>query len=263
MDEWILDWLRSLGIPAVTLVGVVVVTVLVQQAWSLMRTQRLAASELVLKHRLDELNQQLTEFYLPLRERFALTHRLFRTSTVFKNEGAYENDLVVQGPKSGTALRHILVRRVFLPLNAEVESTILNKSRFRDAGDETDYTVLAQHFVLWRALEESVIQGEIEKYDGTGLLEFPAEEAEKFSAACDAVVRRREFIYEQLASLRHAGEHLFGRRRITEESRQSNVSDLGKRENIAGGKSDAESRRPTEGEDGKRRQLQLPEAHCD
>lgn len=139
------------------------------------------------------------------RERLAVTRELFRTSQKWiRGNGRYSNARIGIVSKNKNALRNIVVRRVFTPMNEEIRRIILDKQHLRHDRDDTDYRTILRHLILWSAFESALAAGEISTYDGETLLSFPADEVEKQSASCEQLLRDRQLLWQSIIKLRES-----------------------------------------------------------
>jgi hypothetical protein len=197
-----IEILKTLGLPTLTVVGIVVAAYLLKEIFGMIKATRLKAQQDVLATILAELDAQLSEFYMPLSARFRVSKLLFETTTGWQVEGKYSNDRLSIESDDPEALRNLVVRRVFLPLNREVERLLLEKGHLATPEDATSYAKILEHFILWRSLEEAVCENAIRDYEATALLQFPTEEVSKCLGQCDLLLAKRNRIRDDLLTMR-------------------------------------------------------------
>ena len=209
------DFLKELQLPVAVLVGLAIAIWVSREATRLLMASRTKLRDEALSREIAYLDDQLASFYLPLRERLVLSRTLSHTTQQWMTapDGGYDNENPVLPVRGGqaTALRKIAVRRVFLPLNRQMEQLILDNGRFRDGEDATDYAAILQHLVLWRALEEAVVDHEIESYDGAKVLPFPSQAADAFGESCSRLLERRERLRRDLFEYGDPSRHIASR----------------------------------------------------
>lgn len=138
-----------------------------------------------------QIDNQLEEFYLPLASRFKVSKNINITIQNLREKERLENEKLNIKSSNKRALRDIVVRKIFLPLNNEMERIILEKSYLSLTDDRTDYSKILTHFMLWKSLEQSIIEGDIEKYSADELLTFPSHEVETFLHIVEELIKRR------------------------------------------------------------------------
>ncbi len=200
--ESLKDVLRDIGIPSLYVFCVVVGVVILKEVYLLIRSARLKATELVQEKELRELDTRLEEFYVPLRERFQLTRLLKETTDSWMVDGRYQNKAVNIVSDDPQALRNLIVRKMFLAVNKNVEEIVLNKKHWKHTDDQTDYDGILQHFLLWKTFEDAKANGEIEDYEASHILSFPSKEIEKQKAMCDWLLSERERIRKNIKNFR-------------------------------------------------------------
>lgn len=203
-----IDLLTKLGTPLALAAALALAAYLVRQGSALIFTSRVKLREEAITSEISYIDAQLSEFYLPLRERLAILKRIFEHTQPWTGPAGYDNAVLCIESDDSQALRNIIVRRIFLPLNQEVERLILDGARYRFHEDSTDYGVLLQHFVLWRALEEAQQAGEIRSYDAHSTLHFPIEQSEAFRDAVAQLLDTRQRLRTDLLRLRSPADHL-------------------------------------------------------
>jgi len=177
----------------------IILSIIVALLWFYLReviksnvNKRTAIEEEMLRRGLNYLDQQLNQFYLPINERLSLSKLIYEKMERLQDEKKeYQNPAIGIESRDDYALRNIVVRRVYMPLNTQVERLILNKSYLKFKDDPTNYSEILAHFRLWRAFEEAMSDGEINDYEGTILLKFPSKEANHLMQACDSLLNRR------------------------------------------------------------------------
>jgi len=208
-----IEILKHLGLSALGIVAVAVFCVCAKEIWSILKTLRMQASQHVLSSLLSELDERIGNFYLPLYQRFLLTEKLFRiTQSWLNGNKEYDNSKAGIVSTNPRALRHVVVRRIFLPLNTEIERLIIQKLHFKEPDDPTDYSRLLFHYVTWRAFENATSEAEIDSYSSSELLGFPAEEAATMRRYCENLLRKRNMIRKRLIRLEDTFEQWFPNR---------------------------------------------------
>ncbi|GAB7087511.1 hypothetical protein JCM15579A_16150 [Marinifilum fragile] len=157
----------------------------------------------MLSKAIEERDKQLQDFYLPIRARLEVTKHLFNISQKWKNPETqkFDHKIIEIESKDKRALSKIVINRMFLPLNKDIEDIIINKASLRHPEDKTDYQTLLSHFILWRVFEESASENEIDSYNGASFLQFPNEEAVKFYKVCEQLINERDNLYHKLLKL--------------------------------------------------------------
>ena len=194
--------LKDLSLPAASIVFIICALVVLKYLLPLLGNLRSKAAELVLEKELEELDTRVEEFYLPLRERFILTKLIDQTSSKWIENGEYKNSALNIISNNKRALRDLVVLKMLLPLNSEIEDIILNKFHWKHPDDKTNYGLILQHYIFWRTFETSRSNGEIEKYDGSRLLTFPKEQVDSHLKMCDLLLEERERIRVKIKNFR-------------------------------------------------------------
>lgn len=185
------DALMRIGLPLGVIVFAMATIPVAKATLGFIATRRATLATEEIRRKLEYQDRQLAEFYLPLRERLRITLGLFRFFEDLQVETRYDNASLGIQSEDPLALRHIIVRRVYLPLNKEVERLILDRAGWRAPDDPTDYSVLVRHLVLWRGLEEALLGGEISDYKAHDLLAFPAGEVDHIEGVCAKLLEAR------------------------------------------------------------------------
>lgn len=197
-----IEILNNAGVPIILIIIGTVLWFYLREVIKNNINKQAAIEEEMMRRALNYLDQQLNEFYLPIKERLSLSVIIYQKMKVLKTkEGKYENSALGVESKNELALRNIVVRRVYMPLNSEAERLILDKSYLKVAHDSTNYSQILAHFRLWRAFEEATSNGEISDYNGTALLQFPSKEVETFMQVCDNLVAERNCYRERIESI--------------------------------------------------------------
>lgn len=165
------------------------------------------AQQDVLAAVLAELDTQLSDFYMPLSTRFRVSRLLFQTTSEWQIDGKYSNDRFAIKSDDDKAFRNLVVRRVFMPLNAEVERLLLEKGHLATNDDTTSYPKILEHLILWRSLEEALCDGTIDDYEAAECLQFPAEEVTKCLEHCDDLLSKRNSLRADLLRMRMVVDH--------------------------------------------------------
>lgn len=197
-----IELLKELGVPAISIILLVLVLAVLRELFLFVKGLRQKGAELVLEKELKELDARIEDFYMPLRERFQLSRLVNESSSNWQHEGRFDNAAVNIESDNDQALRNILVRRVFLPINDEIKSIILNKLHWKHPDDPTNYEDIVQHFVLWQAFESAKAEGEIADYEASHMLTFPSEEVEKQKDMCEKLFSEREQMRQELKQFR-------------------------------------------------------------
>jgi hypothetical protein len=191
--EKIFNLIRSLGITnplLILLIGCGVIILI--ELYFLIRNIRLKNLEMINEKIFSELDTRLEEFYIPLYERFQYTTLIKSTVDKWTIEGIYQNSAVNVESDDPNALRNLVVRKMFLPINADLHDIILNKMHWRDPRDKTDYKFILQHFLLWKTFENAKENKVIRNYEASHILSFPFEEVEKQRKMCVQLLEERE-----------------------------------------------------------------------
>jgi hypothetical protein len=207
-----IELLTQFGLPAAALVALAVVAWAAQQLFGLVAAQKSKLAQDVYAKALEEIDSQLEEFYLPVRERLAVTQELSLSTTLWLGkDGKYDNAQAGINSDNPRSLRNIAVRNVFMPLNKEIEQILLEKQHLRHPDDDTDYRSILRHLILWTALEKAAIDGEIEKYELEGMLKFPAEETERQHRMSQRLIDERTQLREQILRFGRTSSSIVGR----------------------------------------------------
>ncbi|MDZ7860608.1 MAG: hypothetical protein U5O15_08095 [Candidatus Krumholzibacteriota bacterium] len=197
-----IEILKQLGFSAL---GVILLTLLFlvgKEVWGIVKAKRLQSLHDTLSKMLDELDHRISEFYLPMYQRLITMESLFNVTRSWLNtKSEYHNSILNIKSSNSRALRNIVVRRFFLPLNTGIENLILNQLYHKVSTDDTDYSKLLFHYTMWRALEEAIINDEIESYSASDLLTFPAEEAEKQKRCCRELLEKQNTLRKKIIKL--------------------------------------------------------------
>ena len=198
----VINLLQELSVPTISIVVLVATLFVLKELFNLLKGYNLKIAQLVLEKELQEMDNQLEEFYLPLTERFEITKTIFTTSSKWMREGKYDNKYFNIKSDDAESLRHILVREILIPLNKEICDLILNKLHLRHQDDTTDYTLIIQHYLLWHALESSKKNKFIDDYEALGKLEFPANEIESCNTFCTKFISQRAQLRDEIKRFR-------------------------------------------------------------
>ncbi len=194
--------LKQLGISTIGILVIVILFFCGKEIWSILKAIRLQMCHHILEKMLDELDESISKFYLPIYQRLIVMENLFIITRYWNNANdEYDNTKAGIKSKNKKALRNIVVRRFFLPLNKDIESIILNQLHYKLQEDNTDYSKLLFHYIMWRTLEEATIDGEIESYSASSFLVFPSEEAEKQKQFCLELLNKQSLIREKIIRL--------------------------------------------------------------
>ena len=194
--------LKEFSLPAASIFFIICSVAVLKYLLPLLSNLRSKAAELVLEKELSEINTRIEEFYLPLRERFILTELIDKTSSTWIENGEFQNSALKIVSNNKRALREIVVLKMLIPLNSEIENIILNKFHWKHPDDKTNYALILQHYIFWRTLEKSRSNGEIEKYDGSKLLIFPKEQVDSHFKMCNFLLEEREKIRGKIKNFR-------------------------------------------------------------
>lgn len=205
MDIWVLgiinemkDILDQIGVSPKILILVYFLGFISKEIFNSIKTNRIKAAQDISAELIKELNDQLHFFYLPIIERLKITKELFELT---QNIGEpYDNDKLKIKSDDPKALREIIVNKLFIPFNKEIESIILNNLHLKHPDDKTNYFELVQHYRIWNALEESKSENLIESYDASNILKFPMEEADNCNTMCSVLHTRRNSLREKILS---------------------------------------------------------------
>ncbi len=196
------DILKELGLSPLLIFLSLIVGFVAKELWSVIIGYRTKAAQETLSQILREIETQLREFYLPLKERFLVSKSLFDTSQGWRTNGAFDNSILNIVSKDKYALRKIAVGKLFLPFNKDVERILLDKLHFRSPDDHVNYERILQHLAIWRTMEESVQEGLIERYDMASSLSFPGDEVEKYIAFCESLIVKRDELRKKILAFR-------------------------------------------------------------
>lgn len=196
-----IEYLKELGVPILLsgLIGLLVIICI--ELWNLIKIQRLKNAETVFKSIMNEMDDSLHYFYLPLKERLLVTKNIYAFSQKFVDQGIYLNSKLGIESTDPKALRNIFVRRIFVPLNTEIENLIKNHLHHKRIEDNTNYEKILEHYTLWRSLEEARIQKEIDNYEGENILEFPSEELDKILSFCNNLIEEQKKVRKKVLKL--------------------------------------------------------------
>lgn len=197
------DLLEKIGLPIFVVIVILVIGWFVRSVLSLIAEQRSKLVHEVNLKILKELDAQLEEFYLPVREYLRLTYGLKITLDSLRNEfGKYDNSKLQIESEDHKALRNIAVQKIYLPINKKLASILMEKQHYKDFNDETDYQKILQHIILWESLEEAKLKGEIVSYSAHSLLIFPSEETDKQSVICGQLIEQRDKIRNKIINFK-------------------------------------------------------------
>jgi len=200
-----IELLKQLGTPTFLLVIFLVLCFIFKEIWSAIKITRIKASQDVLQKMLEELDNQINEFYLPLRQRLDMTYRLYNVTIKWTIDNKrFDNSKINLVSEDNRALSKIVNHGMFFPLNSEAENILLTKTHLKHSEDKTDYEAMLLHFILWRAFENVVMTGEIESYDGSEFLQFPSNEALNQKKACEYIIIKRDEIRNRILNLQSA-----------------------------------------------------------
>ena len=116
-----IELLKELGVPAISIILLFLVLAVLRELFLFVKGLRQKGAELVLEKELKELDARIEDFYMPLRERFQLSRLVNESSSNWQHEGRFDNAAVNIESDNDQALRNILVRRIFLPINDEIK----------------------------------------------------------------------------------------------------------------------------------------------
>ncbi|MCK4818632.1 hypothetical protein KA005_22870 [bacterium] len=209
-----IELLKELGIPTLSVVFLIMSLAILKELLFIMKALRQKGAELVLEKELKEIDARIEEFYMPLRERFQITKLINETANDWHDEGIFQNSALNIKSDNSQALRDILVRRIFLPINNEIKNILMDKLHWKHPDDPTNYEYIIQHFILWDAFESAKSEKKIIDYEGEHLLIFPASEVDKQKDMCTRLLKERDGIRYQLKEFRP----IQPKRRISNES---------------------------------------------
>lgn len=200
---------KQLEIPSFVILIILIALYIIKEFWITIKSSRVKAAQDVLQKMLNEIDTQVSEFYMPLRQRLDVTYRLFEaTNRWIGANGRFDNSIIELESDDDRALSKIVNHRMFFPLNKEAENILLSKTHLKHANDKTDYEAMLLHYVQWSALEDAVIAGEILSYNGKEFLPFPIEEADKQRIACKDIIEKRDELRRNVLKLQNSVRHI-------------------------------------------------------
>lgn len=203
-----IDLLQKLGLP-ISLVALVFIFLVISiELWKIIKEMRLKNAEFVFNKIISELDDKINKFYLPLKVRLIISKSIFNLSQKFGEGHNYDNTVLKIKSDDIEALRNIFVRRIFLPLNQEIETLIKSEIQYKDQDDHTNYNKLLEHFMLWRALEEAYKCNEIDRFDASDFLTFPEDEVDNFYKAFDTIINRQKEIRNKVLKLQNVYNYI-------------------------------------------------------
>jgi len=195
-----IEILSQLGISVFSIFVVVIIVTLIRELWGLFKTQRMDIAQKVISKKLDLIDSQLSDFYLPLSQRLKLSKYIFNLTRNWmdKSKTRFDNRSVGIISTDERGLSKLIILRLFLPLNKELECIILNNIHLKHPNDMTDYHVLLSHLILWRTFEEAVLEEDINSYEGGEFLTFPVEEVENIHKNTQKLQEERDILYTSI-----------------------------------------------------------------
>ena len=149
---------------------------------------------------------ELKYFYLPICERFKMTKELFDKSHLIGMP--YKNESLKIKSDEPLALRDIIVNKLFIPFNKEIERVILENLHLINTEDQTNYDKIVLHFRIWNALEESKGEKLINDYEASELLKFPTDEVESCKKMCSILINKRDELRKKILTYRSINKSL-------------------------------------------------------
>jgi|GEM_PF-3096230 len=204
-----IELLKQIGVPSLAIILIFAAVYVLKELWANMKITRIKVSQDVLQKILEELDTQINEFYLPLRQRLEITFSLFESTKDWTiNNERFDNGILEIKSEDNRALAKIVNHRMFFPLNKEAEDILLTKTHLKHDEDKTDYNKLLLHFLKWRAFEEAVIDNDIESYNGASFLPFPSEETINQRNATEFILTKRDEIRSRILKLQSATNNI-------------------------------------------------------
>lgn len=208
-----IDLLRQLGIPAVSIIVIAALSVILKELWTTEKARRRSLADGILSRQLLDIENRLSHFYLPLSQMLALAKHIFNFTSHWRKEEKYDNNALKIESENPNALRDIVVKRIFLPLNENIEAVIIKYGYLKLPEDNSNYEKILQHLYLWGALEKAKNDGEIKDYNAKKYLHFPAEEVPKIITTCNNLVEKKNKVFEMISELRSPRKLMFDRER--------------------------------------------------
>jgi hypothetical protein len=192
---------EQIGLTPLEILIILVAVFLTKELWAIFKNYRIKAAYEYLSKSVDEIDLQLKEFYLPLRERLITSKLLHETTNEWLKDGEYDNELLQLVTDDKKALRKITVWKLFLPFNNDIQKIILENLFRKHIDDKTNYEKILKHILIWKSFEESIQDGLIEYYDAEHILIFPADEAESCIEICNRLLKRKEALVKSIMGL--------------------------------------------------------------
>jgi hypothetical protein len=200
------EYLDKLEISPILIILIYFLGIISKELWTLLKSNRNSISQTISKDLILEIENQLKLFYLPVCERFKMTKDLFdKTHQIGM---PYKNESLNIKSKDPLALRNIIVNKLFLPFNKEIENVILNNLQLKHPEDDTNYDKIILHYRIWNSLEESKGEKLIDDYEASELLEFPAKEVENCKKMCAILISKRNELREKILAYRSINRSL-------------------------------------------------------
>lgn len=205
-----IELLTQLGLPVLVVLALAVTGIVLREAFSMLKARRLSLADEVARRQLNYLDSCISKFYLPLVQRFHLSRRLFTVSKNFQEQGHYKNESASIDSDNPNALRDIFVRKIFMPINKDIQTLISTNGHLRHPDDNCDYDALISHYTLWTAFEEALVDGDIRFYNVTTALGFPVKEIEKVETILENLLQERTECYKLITNLRSPNRVMAG-----------------------------------------------------
>lgn len=196
--------LEKIGLSPLIILFSIFCIFIFKEIWTIFKTYRIKTAHEYFTKLVDDIDNQLKEFYLPLRERFMVSKMLFDTTRNWLTSNEFNNSVLQIETDDPKALRKIVVWKLFLPFNLEIEKIILEKLYRKNIDDNTNYEKILHHFIIWKSFEEAIQENLISYYDAEDVLQFPAKEVNQCIEMCNKLLENRNQTMNQILKLGRA-----------------------------------------------------------
>lgn len=208
------DYLDKLGLSPIILIVIYIFGIITKEVWDILKSNRSNISQKITENLIKEIENQLQLFYLPICERFKMTKKLFEKTHQIGMP--YKNESFNIKSQDTFALRKIIVNKLFIPFNKEIEKIILDNLHLKNTLDKTNYDSIVLHYRIWNAFEESKNEKIIDDYEASDLLSFPFEEVENCKRMCEDLINKRNELRKKILTFKKINRTLL----LTKTSKQ-------------------------------------------
>lgn len=200
------DFLNKFEFSPILIILFYLLGIISKELWNILKSKRTNIAQSITKELINEIESQLQFFYLPICERFKITKELF--DKTHKIGMPYKNDSLNIKSNEPLALREIIVNKLFIPFNQEIEKIILDNLHLKHIEDQTNYDKIVLHYRIWNALEDSKSEKLIDDYEASELLTFPSIEIENCTEMCNVLLAKRNELRKKILTYKGINKSL-------------------------------------------------------